>query len=564
MNQLRLRRFCQLTALLILMAAPTISQAAYSASNYLIFKNSVGTYTGSDSTNYPATGMAGWGTAPPALGTTATWPSQYGGGAQRRADHTQLTGDNGNGAAPQSLIVYSRYTPVNTTGELVLVHGDNSTSCWVFNTKTNAPVGGAGGPPLRMKPSLGTSSRSLGEVNELRWDYTGTHPYRLYFVGISITNTYAVGTENVPTSFYYVEIDTVTGAQSNPVLIHDFSNNFPASGAYPTGGYVGAAIMNDVEGDSSHDSRYWAWQVVNNTLGSGTMTYAIVTYDKQTDTILGRLQSNCAGVPAPCTAAATPATPSPYFTRPNMVEISPLGTHVLVDSNRLFAGYGMDADIGGIDDAPHVFNLDFSGPFVVGADSTHSGWAWGPNGEELFVSQNNRNDYIEAVNIQSSTTAHCSPNFDGSAYNWSCGTKIAYYQSFDPTYNGIGFHFGRLYNRNIRGWAFMSTYDSGDGWGMNKELMLEIKDVTASAPTSLPRVWRISPSPNQYLGSDYRSEGSAALDFAGTELWISGNWGQNTAGKGEVYSMGMPANWYSALGGNAATTPRPPSGFRLR
>ena len=46
----------------------------------------------------------------------------------RVADKSELTGDYGGYKSGLSTIVYSRYTPVNTTGEYVLVHGDNSTS----------------------------------------------------------------------------------------------------------------------------------------------------------------------------------------------------------------------------------------------------------------------------------------------------------------------------------------------------------------------------------------------------------------------------------------------------
>jgi hypothetical protein len=67
----------------------------------------------------------------------------------RAADKSELIGDYNNYRSPMSLIVYSRYTPVNTTGEFYVVHGDNSTSAWLYRTADHTMT-----TILRMKPSL--------------------------------------------------------------------------------------------------------------------------------------------------------------------------------------------------------------------------------------------------------------------------------------------------------------------------------------------------------------------------------------------------------------------------
>ena len=463
-----------------------------------------------------------------------------GAGITRIADHTELTGNYNNSPVSQALIVYSRYTPTNITNEFVLIHGTDSTSCWVYRLSDNSMR-----TVLRIKPSLGTASRALGEINELRWDYSGAHPYRLYFVGRSISNSQAISSENVNTSFYYIDLDPVTGTQSAPVLIHDFAAEFPVAGTYPAGGYSNASIMNDVEGDSSNDSRYWAFQIMDTSLGTGYKPYAIITYDKQTNTVLGRLQRNCVGVKGVCTVLDTPATSLPYLSRPNMVEISPLGTRIVVDWGRRYTG-NLEGDIGTVADGPHAFLKDFTDPIRIGADETHSGWAWGPNGEEMFVSQNNRNDYIEAVDIATSTTANCTVI---SGNNYSCGIKVIAYSDLDMGNWSLGMHFGKVYDQAKRGWFFMNTSDKDYiTWGKNQNLFVEIKPYNDS---TVPVIWRIIPSYNVHY--DYRSEGSGALSFDGTVICATTNWGY-TDGRAEPYSIGLPNNWYEHFNGTYDTT----------
>lgn len=461
---------------------------------------------------YPAKGVA---MTDPATGLQIT----------RVADKSELTGDYGGTQSQLSAIVYSRYTPTNTTGEFVLVHGDNSTSAWLYRVSTNTKVA-----VLKFNPELGTASRSLGEVNELRWDYSGQFPYRLYFTGRSLgSGGKAIAGENIGMSFYYVDIDPTTGTQSKPTLIRDFSKDFPT--------FSGGEIMNDVEGDSSIDSRYWAWQVMNTSLSTGYRPYAIFSYDKSTNTVMGSIQRSCTGSLVPCVAVNTPATSAPYLSRPNMVEMSPLGTRVHVNWGRTYAG-NRDADTNTIADGPKAFLPNFSDPIRIAADETHSGWAWGVNGEELFVSQNNRNDYIEAVDIRNATTAKCTV-ISGNSY--TCGTKVLAYSTLDGGTWSLGMHFGKFYDRSKKGWIYMNTYDTSNStWGKNQNLLVAVNDVTVSATS----VIRLGHTYNAYY--DYRSEGSGALDFKGEAVWATANWGFKD-GRGDAFKLQLPANWYSKV-----------------
>jgi hypothetical protein len=465
----------------------------------------------------------------PAKGSSRTDPVT-GFVSTRVADKSELVGDYG-AATPStarsaiSAIVYARYTPSNTTGDYVLVHGDNSTSAWVYRVADNKMM-----TILRFNPALGQSSRSLGEVNELRWDYSGAHPYRLYFTGRSIPKGQGKG-ENVGMSFYFVDFNPASGTHAEPVLVHDFSAEFP-SAAYPD-----AEIMNDVEGDSSNDSRYWAWQVMNTSLGSGYKPYAVVSYDKTSDAVLGRLQRSCTGSAAPCTEINTPATAAPYLTRPNMVEMSPLGTRVIVHWDRSYAGNN-EADSGSVADGPKGFAPNFSDPIRIGSGAQHSGWAWSRTGSELFVYQNSRNDWIEAVDVTSAAAAKCTV-ISGNSY--SCGTKLIKQPTLAPDYN-IGFHFGKIYDRSKRGYAYMSTYNgNNNAWGKNQELLLAIRDGSAAAG---PHVVRLGSTYN--TAYDYRSEGSGALSFDATSIWATANWA-HVDGRGDTLRIQLPPNLWAVL-----------------
>ncbi len=153
------------------------------------------------------------------------------------------------------------------------------------------------------------------EGAEIRWDYTGTHPERFYY--------------RQDTRFlqYNVLDDTAH-------LLHDFVAQFPTS----------VAIENGVEGDSSADSRYWAWMVKGPDPGTGSPVLAIITYDRQSDQILGTLD-----------LATYHAFGGQYaeLPVPNLVEISPSGRRVIYHLGRCWgdATYGnRPLDIGTVFD----------------------------------------------------------------------------------------------------------------------------------------------------------------------------------------------------------------------
>lgn len=457
------------------------------------------------------------------------------------------------GGAAAGMIVYSRFTPTNTTGEYLLVHGTNSFSCFVYRKSDHTIVA-----DLRRD-----STNRIGELSEIRWDYSGNRPTTVYFV-------YGM-------KFYSMDILTSNGS---PTLIRDFSSDFPG----------GAMIQNSVEGDSSSDSRYWSWMVLSTMYGSTVLE--IFTYDKLSNTILGRL------APADLVGYST------SIPKPNMVEISPLGNKVVTHygkcwgstptipgpwtdegngvfsapykaytagnnsfnwvknlsvtltktvqgtgsalsisadnqwasnstSDKLFIrlvggqtptstsatlSYGVRPEDNTNNPAickPHAWDLDFTEPINVSVDETHSGWAFDEAGRELFISQNNTTDWIEARDILTGSAISILYHGD---IGWSCGM-----------------HFGKLYDQSQRGWFLLSTTGDGATWGSKQIIMVEVKDKNISTP----RIWRVSPTYN--MSSGYRGESSTAFGFDGKSIYWTTGWGEDAYG--DAYSIELPSSW---------------------
>lgn len=442
------------------------------------------------------------------------------------------------------LIVYSRYTPTNVTGEYVIVHHEDSTSASIYRVSDAKYMG-------VLKRDY---KHPIGEVNEIRWDYSGKFPNRVYFV-------YKMG-------FYQMDVLNENGA---PQLIYDFSKDFPGADK----------IINDVEGDSSNDSRYWAWQVLGKYENGSFPVQCIFTFDKNKNAIIAVLRPEHVGHRG-------------SLPKPNMVEISPLGTKVIthygaastrpvklpnlwsyVDNglwvlenyrkytsgNNVFgavfcnnevlskgtidksldfsklkiyqyavisasgkfyvklpdgvnpntsivtANWGKrPEDVGGALDAPHAWDLDFTNPVVVSADETHSGWAFDTLGQEWFVSQNNKTDWLEARNIK-----------NGKSINIINHAKIGW---------NNGFHFMKPYNDKYNGWIlFNTTSKTNTTIYSNKIIAAQLMPVSSNS-----KILILADKYTVFNGK-YRYESPVALSYDGSSFWYTANWGilDNTA-----------------------------------
>jgi hypothetical protein len=309
----------------------------------------------------------------------------------------------------------------------------------------------------------------------------------------------------------FSEYNVLTGQTS---VIRDFSKDYPD----------GDQIINDVEGDSSADSRYWAWMVLAPYNGTEFPILRIITYDKQTDHILGVLDyakyKSMGGKEA-------------SLPRPNMVDISPLGTKVVCLFGR--------TDTSDAFDGPHAYDLDFSHPVKVGNDENHSGWAFDQNGDEVFVTQINDNNW---ANAPADTIAYT---------NIRTGeTHVIIFQE-DIGWD-TGFHFGRFYDPNIRGWAYMTSVGSptSSSWMGSNAVMLELKDYTQH-----PRVWRIADLHNNFPATNdvysYEREAYSPITRDGETIYWGADW-PNGDGTVDTYKVRLPDKWWETLSSGETLT----------
>ncbi|WP_108866903.1 hypothetical protein [Aquimarina aquimarini] len=424
------------------------------------------------------------GTAPPTKGESRIDPVT-GVKITRLTDASEFSNSN------DALIVYSRYTPENSDGTLFIVHGANSTTSWILERESGNIV-------TELKNATG---RSIGEDNEIRWDISGNHPYRVYF--------------RYDMALYM--IDDVRNQEGTRTLIKDFSADIPNA----------TKLYNDVEGDSSNDSDHWAWMAVHYD-GRTNVVDAFIHYQISTNTTHIFKPSDLAGTNLD--HHKNDAT----FPRPNMVEISPTGSGVVLHYGRSWgdASYGVrPEDIGSWFDGPHLWPLDFNhtakSPVKISISESHSGWSFGENGEELFISQNNRTDWLDAISTISGydSKIEIASHKD---FGWSCG-----------------FHYGKMPN-NKKGWVFVNTYSNineathDTDWAADQLFMIQIKP-----SSSEPIVWRIGHNYNNYSG-DYRDEAPAAINLLGNRIYLSNNWGGQLDHR-EVFLYELPNNWNEVL-----------------
>ncbi|MBF0483965.1 MAG: hypothetical protein HQL25_04600 [Candidatus Omnitrophica bacterium] len=485
--------------------------------------------------------------------------------------------------------VYSRFPHENSDGTKYFVIRENTDYRLIIYNRSDNTVYKI----VNEFPSL--------EGIEMRWDYSGKYPNRLYYVE----------------GCQFKQYD-ITNGQSQ--LIHDFSNEYAGCGK----------IFMDVEGDSSADSRYWGWMVTWPYDGQQSAIREFIVYDKDADIIVSklnvddykRLGGKCDFFDANGNAA---------MPKPNMVEMAPSGKKIVLDYSRTWGGYvnaanwqyygsgiwyvqvdtygnsishvyeenssgaktyysevwadytdnptakittlgqfyhfrggdgvseklyvktltGVDPntlslvyewgdrarDTGTLFDGAYAFDPTFINPVKVCVSSSHSGWSFDINGNELFVCQDDRTDWITATNV-----------LNGNKMN------VIYHGDMDYNWR-IGFHFGRVTNPDLKGWIPVSTYNyTQDYIGLqNQVFMLELVD-----NADHPRVWKIAHMRNNYAGN-YMKEGYAPISKDGMSIWWGADW-MGGDGTVDVYEAKLPYGWWNVLSRTGTvTTPPPPA-----
>lgn len=415
----------------------------------------------------------------------------------------------------QSVNGYSRYSQENSDGTLFLAQGTNSTSSTILDVATGNVVA------YLAYDDSGTNTHTIGMAHEMRWDKTGNHPNRIYFVnGMSLYQIDDVTQNN-----------NTTRANPTRSVVKDFTNEiiWPSAAAG-----MSKKVYNDQEGDCSLDCDHWAFMAgyYDNTTWRCA---AIIHYQISTDTTHVMYPADLAG------SNMDAFKNDPYFPkRPNMVEVSPLGSGIVIHTGRPFTGW-FENTIGTWFDGPWLWPLDFdwatNPPIKISIDETHSGWAWAPDGRELFVSQDNRRDKLIAVYITGANKGYPLP-YNTVPSDDSGDGCIDFANHVDLDYTG--FHFVQM-PQSKKGWIAVSMYSNSDEPMDDQIVMFEIKPIEES-----PRIWRISPMYSKYTGQ-YFDEAPASINMSGDSIYISQNWGNGNGTSNELFRYDLPSDWLEHL-----------------
>lgn len=541
------------------------------------FSYNIQPYTHGDVSNFPLYPKS---TAPEPQKGECVYDENYGSTVCKVADQNEFASSEiGDAIRP----IYSRWRIDNSDGSKYFLLKDGET-----------PAGSGKGQTVIYNSADNSIYKIISEVNsgeprEFRWDYTGEKPNSMYYV----------------TGCTFNEYNILTGVST---VVHNFNIDFPGCGR----------ILNDVEGDSSRDSRYWAFMIQNPYVNGSYPMRAIVSYDKETDFILGVLDY-AAYVVAGGTSSVLPT--------PNMVDISPRGQKIVLLNGR---SWGADVTIPGpwTDEGSGVW----SAPYQAYTNGNNS-FAWVKSDGVALTKQNpivaddqwinvslenklyirlsgGESPQTHAITLEygarpgdlgsifdgphafdfdfSNPVKVCNDETHGGwAFDYAgnevyvCqinnsgwpnapADTIAYTNILTGETNTIifhvdigwdvgGWHFSRFYNDNIRGWVYMTTYsnyDTSNSWMRNQAVMLELKPYTEH-----PRVWRIADTHNDFPNtSAYSREAYSPITADGKYIYFGADWpgGDGTV---DTYRVELPDNWWSALSGSDTTAPSAPSGL---
>jgi hypothetical protein len=298
--------------------------------------------------------------------------------------------------------------------------------------------------------SLGLGSASQPEP---RWD--AKNPSLLYYLDGMKLMALDVGTNQAST-------------------VHDFSSAVPG-GSYLTTG---------VEGDASVDRNRWCFAV----RGPGGSLVAFVSYDRPTDSVLGKKTSINS-------------------------EIDWLGTSMS----------GKHCVVGWDSSAAQAFSISFSKSVMMPSGATgHADLGLTASGADVFVYQDTDTDYITMANLDTGKKTNL--------------VFIPFNVNSD-----LGLHFSGNCAKKP-GWMLVSTYgqknpSGSHSWMDHHLFMVELK--------AAPRVWRVA-STYSYMGG-YWSEAFASINTAGTRVYWGSNWGQSDLDRIETFVALLPASWPSQV-----------------
>ncbi len=351
---------------------------------------------------------------------------------------------------------YSRFDPVNADASLLLVRGTDA-SWHLYDLVHHRYLG----------PILGRR----GDFSP-RWD--ASDPDVLFFI--------------MGTKFYRYHVHS-----KKKSLIQDFREY------YPTASYIRSG-----KGESSLDSRYWAFMVIEydngKPAGRRRTLLDLVTYDATAERIVGSYRS---------------VKKSFGKKIPRTVTISMSGSYVVVEY------------------IPQIFRyrLDWSDGRQLPGRFGHGDLALSRERRDLFVAQDNGSDYIVMVDLGTLERTNV--------------MHIPFHSSLSSGVSYPGFHISGNC-ADTPGWVLVSTYGSADKatyWSDGAIFLLEL--------AANGRHWRIAHTHSRTAkgkSKDYWAEAFATIDRRGKRVFWPSNWGNGTPKYVDLYEVVLPDSWFEQLG----------------
>jgi len=282
-----------------------------------------------------------------------------------------------------------------------------------------------------------------------------------------------------PDVVYFVEGSTLwkrNVATNTDTAVHNFAAEDPKC----------AIARCRYEGEPSKDCRYWAFRLED----ADYKVLSVVTYDKQTDKILGRLTTFAGDF--------------------DWVGMDTSGSHCVIAydyPNRAVA-----------------YNRALTQPVNLPTGIGHADFGVDSAGRDVLVYQNASTDYIAMADLDTGNETNL--------------LAIPFADNPD-----IGLHFSCASDKP--GWVLVSTYGRNAtalSWMDRSLFMVELK--------ARPIVWRIAQTQQlRAADDDYFGEAFAAINRSATRIWWGSNWNATgSAGRNlETYAAELPADWESQV-----------------
>jgi hypothetical protein len=393
---------------------------------------------------------------------------------------TDYVADYGGGPRPN--IQYTTFTCGNSDNSMV-AFGYSSTSKLFYKSD---------GDFIRLE-SFGSTT---GDI-EFRWSMTDPN----------------IGYYRRNAQFYQYNVTTDTHT-----LLHDFTDEFPTA----------ANASNEDKGEQSWNDRYWVFRISISGVDSGYNVSYVVTYDLQTDTVIGQLDVQAF-------MQSQFGSSSKYV---RWATVSPSGNYVILMG----------------DNSPHlgtsVFDINLNYINQVQANQIgHPAWGYDINGNEVVYWANAPNFKMHVLGgpNQNVTYLFNIPNNCG-----QCTTS----QFNESVQGGAGYHFAT--SRGAPGWLFVSPYadpaDHADNvcscW-----LERELFAVRTSTDISEVLIWRNAS--NRSVKGGYNDQQRSQISQDGNYIYFDSNW-LKTQDR-EIFRAELPPSWHEDLSGDIPRDDTPPT-----